>query len=156
MTTDSPAPSIVLFVDDEPGLRNLGRAILERAGYKVLEASDGLAALEVLRHQRGRIALVILDLAMPRLTGEETFRALQKIDQDVAVVFASGDVMEETPGDEHNQIAGFVAKPYRPRELAAMVRAVLQQREAGLLVQEASPLAPASASGPTRLRIVPS
>jgi DNA-binding response OmpR family regulator len=130
MTIDPPESLTVLFVDDEPGLRMLGRTILERHGYKVLEAGDGAAALELVRQHRGRIALVILDLILPRLSGEETFRALQKIDPHVAVLFASGDSMDQPPADEHHQIAGFVAKPYRPRELAALVGAILQRHTA--------------------------
>ena len=128
MTSESRGSPIVLFVDDEPALRSLGRTILERNGYRVLEAEDGIVALEVLRLQGGQVALVILDLTMPRLSGRETFRALQQLDQHVAVLFASGDSMEQRPSDEHDQIAGFVAKPYRPRELVAVVREVLRQR----------------------------
>src|SRR5262245_21109277 len=55
----------ILFVDDEPSLRQLGRAILENSGYKVLVAGDGVEAVEVFRKESDRIALVILDLTMP-------------------------------------------------------------------------------------------
>jgi two-component system cell cycle sensor histidine kinase/response regulator CckA len=131
MTIEATRPEgmgTVLFVDDEPTLRSLGRTILERYGYEVLMAEDGVEALEQFRLRRGTIDLVILDLLMPRLSGHETFRALQKIDRQVAVLFASGDLPDQLSLDEHDQIVGFVAKPYRPRELAAAVRTVLDRR----------------------------
>jgi two-component system cell cycle sensor histidine kinase/response regulator CckA len=126
-TGGSSARTTILFVDDEPALRSLGRVILERYGYRVLEAEDGVKALEVLHQQRGQIDLVILDLCMPRLSGEATFRVLQETDQRIPVLFASGDFLDQQPPDKHNQIAGFVFKPYRPRELAALVQTAFER-----------------------------
>ncbi len=119
----------VLFVDDEPALRSLGQAILERQGYTVLVAEDGVEALEVFRQQGVRIDLVILDLSMPRLSGRDTFRALRAIDERVRVLFASGSALEQKSAEEDEHLAGFVAKPYRPRELATVVREVLDRRK---------------------------
>jgi DNA-binding response OmpR family regulator len=118
----------ILFVDDEPNLRFLGRAILENSGYKVLVAGDGAEAVELFRQESSRIDLVILDVMMPRLSGQDTFRRLRGLNENVPVMFASGHTPEHLSSEEHQHVAGFVAKPYRPGELAAAVRASLDRR----------------------------
>src|SRR5687768_14336648 len=65
----STFPQTVLVVDDEPVVRRLAYRILNAAGYRVLEASDGAEGLEVLRQAPGRIDLVIIDALMPNLDG---------------------------------------------------------------------------------------
>jgi PAS domain S-box-containing protein len=115
----------VLLVDDEPMIRNLGRTILQRYGYKVLLAEDGLEALDVYRREAGRIDLVILDLTMPRLSGRDTHRALLQIDPHAHVLFASGYSAANI--SEEEGVLGFISKPYRPQELANTVRAALNK-----------------------------
>jgi PAS domain S-box-containing protein len=117
----------ILFVDDEPILRNLGRMILQQHDYRVLVAEDGIEALEVFQREQGKIDLVILDLTMPRLSGRDTFRELRLLDSEVRVLFASGFSHEQLSLEEQEQTAGFVAKPYRPRELATLVRETLDR-----------------------------
>ena len=73
----------ILVIDDEPAVRRVARLVLERLGFDVLDAADGLDGLEVYRQQQGRIRLTLLDLTMPRLDGEETFRQLRLIDPEV-------------------------------------------------------------------------
>jgi len=80
----------ILLVDDEPMIRQLGTLILERHGYEVLLAGDGVEALQVYCENRGKIDLVILDLTMPRLSGRDTFRRLVEMDPGVRVLFSSG------------------------------------------------------------------
>jgi PAS domain S-box-containing protein len=124
----------ILLVDDEPMIRNLGRTILQRYGYQVLLAEDGLQAVEVFRRHASGIDLVILDLTMPRLSGRDAFRRLRQLDPDVRVLFASGYSAEHLTEEEHTRVLGFVSKPYRPQELAQRVREALDrarsQREA--------------------------
>jgi PAS domain S-box-containing protein len=127
-TAEKPGTETVLFVDDEPALRSLGRTILERSGNKVVLAEDGVEALELFRKQRGRIDLVILDLTMPRLSGRDTFRALRAIDQEVCVLFASGYSREQLSAEERERSDGFVTKPYHPCELVKRVREILDRR----------------------------
>src|SRR5260370_16813679 len=74
MPIAQPSPgggSVLLFADDEAPLRLLARVVLESAGYEVLLAGDGRQAVEVFRRERGRVALALLDLEMPLLTGPE-------------------------------------------------------------------------------------
>jgi PAS domain S-box-containing protein len=118
----------VLLVDDEPMIRNLGRTILQQYGYRVLLAEDGQGAVELYPRHPERIDLVILDLTMPRLSGSDTFQRLLEIDPQVRVLFASGYSAEHAPVLEHDRIVGFIGKPYRPADLARMVRAALDRK----------------------------
>ncbi|MGE3808039.1 MAG: PAS domain S-box protein, partial [Gemmataceae bacterium] len=130
---EAPEPAggseTVLLVDDEPLVRNLGQKILHKYGYRVLTAEDGRMALDVYRQHRQQIDLVILDLTMPHLSGRDTAEALQLIDPDVRVLFSSGYSAEQLSDDG---AVHFVHKPYRPRDLARLVRSILgQPRTAG-------------------------
>jgi len=117
----------ILLADDEPMIRNLGRTILQRYGYRVLLAEDGLEAVDIYREKADSIDLVILDLTMPRLSGLDAFRQLQQFDPGVRVVFASGySAQHLTPG-HHERIAGFISKPFRPEKLAQTVREALDR-----------------------------
>ncbi len=117
----------ILLVDDEAIIRNLGRTILQRYGYRVLLAEDGLDAVEQYRRHVDPIDLVILDLTMPRLSGRDTLRQLLQMDPSVRVLFSSGYSAEQLAAPDREGVLGFVNKPYRPQELAQSVRAVLDQ-----------------------------
>jgi PAS domain S-box-containing protein len=114
----------VLLVDDEPMVRAVGRRILERHGYRVLEASDGAEAVAVYRRHT-RIDLVVLDLTMPKLSGREALGELRRLNPKVCVLLASGYVIEGA-GEE---VAGFVPKPYGEQELARAVSQALEERK---------------------------
>jgi two-component system cell cycle sensor histidine kinase/response regulator CckA len=116
----------VLLVDDEDMIRCLGRSVLEAAGYRVLEAHDGAAAVDLFRREYGRIDLVILDLTMPRLSGRDAFRSMTAIAPDARVLFSSGyssDDLSDVTG-----AVGLLAKPYRPADLVTAVRQALDAR----------------------------
>jgi PAS domain S-box-containing protein len=118
----------ILLADDEEMVGRLGETILKRHGYQVLTASDGIEAVEIFRHRRKEINLVILDLSMPRLSGPETLRELRKIDPSVRVLFSSGYSNDEAGYHvDRDGVLGFVAKPYRPTDLARQVRAALDR-----------------------------
>jgi two-component system cell cycle sensor histidine kinase/response regulator CckA len=116
----------VLLVDDEEPLRLLGRAILQKHGYHVLLAVDGVQAVEMF--QRERVDLVVLDLTMPRLSGRDALKQFLQIDPAACILFASGYNPEHLSPAEHEQVYGFVSKPYRPEDLAAAVRAALDRK----------------------------
>jgi PAS domain S-box-containing protein len=128
----------ILLVDDEPMIRNLGQMILERYGHQVLLAEDGLNALEVYRAEGERIDLVILDLTMPHLSGQDTLRRLLQINPRVKVLFASGYTAETLTHSEQGTVLGFVSKPFRPEGLAEAVRTALDRRPAGIAQEEGS------------------
>lgn len=112
-------------MDDEAIIRNLGKTILQRYGYRVLLAVDGVEALEVYAAHRSEVELVILDLTMPRLSGQDTLRQLLRLDPAVRVLFSSGYSSELVTESDREGVLGFVNKPYRPHELAKSIRATL-------------------------------
>ena len=81
---------VVLVVEDEPAVRRTVTTALERFGFMVLEAGDGVEALEVFRRHRDEIGCVLCDLTMPRLNGWETLTALRRLVKDIPFILASG------------------------------------------------------------------
>jgi two-component system, cell cycle sensor histidine kinase and response regulator CckA len=133
----------ILLVDDEEMIRELGRDILEGKGYTVILAEDGQSALEVFESCGYEIDLVLLDLAMPRLSGHEVVPRLKALRRDVRILTSSGYAAEGTGwGASGNGVCGFVEKPYHAFEL---LRAVRQALDSSRIVS-ASDLA--SAPGP--------
>jgi PAS domain S-box-containing protein len=123
---DTPSPPggrTILLVDDEPMIRHLGRVVLERAGYAVLTAEDGLDAVEVFAREHDRIALVVLDATMPRLSGPDAFRRMTELDPAARVLFSTGYSAEDLSGVEGS--LGLLTKPYRPEGLLTAVRDAL-------------------------------
>ena len=124
--SDWKGAGTVLLVDDEESVRNLGNRMLERLGFKVLIAVDGQQALETFRELHNEIVLVILDLTMPYMDGEETFRELRRIDQKVRVIMSSGYTESEiTPRFAGKRLSGFLQKPYTLDTLTQRLRDVL-------------------------------
>jgi two-component system, cell cycle sensor histidine kinase and response regulator CckA len=117
---------VVLVVDDEHIVRQTARNALERSGCTVLAAYDGSAAIDVFKRYPGRIDLVVLDLSMPGMSGEETLPELRKIRPDVKVLVSSGYSEAEAMKLFHGQkVSGFVQKPYTASALADKVRLAL-------------------------------
>jgi two-component system, cell cycle sensor histidine kinase and response regulator CckA len=124
---DWKSRGVVLVADDEESIRVLARKTLERAGFQVLLAKDGRQAVELFRDQGEAIRFVLLDMTMPHLDGQETFRELRRIRKDVTVILSSGyNEKEATEAFVGKGLAGFIQKPYRPTELLALVRGVLE------------------------------
>src|SRR5262249_6328894 len=117
--TEAGRGETILLVDDEPELRHLAVAGLERHGYKVVLASDGIEAVAAFRARAGQIGLVVLDLMMPNMNGRQAFEAIRTLDPRVPVVFASGHSPGALLPDPLPPGTAFVAKPYTPRQLAA-------------------------------------
>jgi signal transduction histidine kinase/CheY-like chemotaxis protein len=116
----------ILLVDDEEMITDVGKRILERSGYSVLTAADGKKALKLYRKEREKISLVILDLLMPEMGGNECLQALRKIDPQVKVLVASGFAAEGRTKDAIETGAkGSVRKPYDMRQFLQAVREVL-------------------------------
>lgn len=118
----------VLIVDDEPSVRRTFSAILGHVGFAVTCASDGEEAVEIYRRERDSIDCVLLDLTMPKKDGEETFKELQKIREDVRVVLSSGfteqEVIDRFAGAG---LAGVVQKPASAKTVQERVRAAIRE-----------------------------
>jgi two-component system, cell cycle sensor histidine kinase and response regulator CckA len=114
----------VLVVDDEEIARNVGRTLIEQIGFRVVTAKDGDEAVLLYREHRDEIVCVLLDLTMPKMNGEETFRELLKIDPGVRVVLSSGYGAERAMDQFAGLgLAGFIQKPYQFESLVAVLRA---------------------------------
>jgi CheY-like chemotaxis protein len=117
---------LILLVDDEAAMREIGTDILEGSGYKVLTASDGLEAVEIYRKRSNEIALVILDLVMPKMDGGQTFLELKKINPNVKSIFCTGYVSDaiitQLLAEEHITA---VQKPFRHEDFLHAVQETL-------------------------------
>jgi two-component system, cell cycle sensor histidine kinase and response regulator CckA len=119
--------SYVLVVDDEPAVRDVSKLFLEQNGYKVFTAEDGLQALQLFGEHSREIALVLLDLSMPGMNGEEVYRALRGIRPDLPIILSSGYGEHETMGMiKDSALTSFIRKPYRPKALLDKVREILE------------------------------
>jgi PAS domain S-box-containing protein len=116
----------VLVVDDEEIVRSTAKHTLLRYGYESIAAEDGLAALDVYKSSRGKVSLVLLDLTMPVMSGEETLRQLQMVNPKVKVLLTSGyNEVEAVQRFAGKGLAGFIQKPYTAAALAEKVKEVL-------------------------------
>src|SRR5439155_10638694 len=119
---------LVLVVDDERDLRETAGRILEHFGFQVLVARDGRDAVEKFRARAGEIRVVLLDMTMPEVNGEEAFRELRRIRPDVRVVLTSGyDEVEATRRFTEKGVAAFLQKPYAAEELAEAIEAATRR-----------------------------
>jgi CheY-like chemotaxis protein len=119
----------VLVVDDEDTLRQTARHTLQRYGYQVVTARHGLEALDLFRRQPETYAIVLLDLTMPVMSGEETLRELQLIKPSVRVLLTSGyNQVEAVQRFAGKGLAGFIQKPYTAAGLAEKVKEALQSQ----------------------------
>jgi two-component system cell cycle sensor histidine kinase/response regulator CckA len=121
----------ILLVEDEPAVREFAVAVLQKSGYRILQAASGADALEVWKWHAERIDLLLTDMIMPgNITGLELAETLQKEKPDLRVICTSGYSSEMMhrffiPRGEVN----FIHKPYQPRDLAKAVRDALDRKQ---------------------------
>ena len=109
---------MVLLVDDEDAIRWIGRRYLEADGWAVLEAVDGLEALHILERLSGRLDLVVTDLNMPRVTGQELAEVLSVFRPGLPVLGVTGFLSAVT----HDRRLPILPKPFTPGSLLQAVR----------------------------------
>jgi len=130
---ESNVAGAVLLVDDEETVRDVATRLLEREGIRVLTAVDGLTAVEMYRQHGEEIALVVMDLTMPKMDGEQAFHAIRAIDPHASIVLSSGflntDAVERL---KLHGLAGFVKKPYSRRMLLAEITRFGVRHEQGV------------------------
>lgn len=120
----------VLLVDDETDVLEVAEALLERLGFSVLTAGNGVEAKEVFREKHHEIDCVLLDLIMPQMDGVEAFRELLDIKQSARVIISSGYTEEKSAGlFEAERPAGFIKKPYNLERLKKMLQKVMRNPE---------------------------
>ena len=109
MTASPAAIRSVLVVDDDDNLRRTIREYAQTMGSEAWEASNGLEALWVVKHQRPD--LVLLDLSMPRLDGFQTIRHIRRFDPSIRIVVVTGDRSEATQRQVSSLGVGLLLKP---------------------------------------------
>lgn len=121
---------LILVVDDEPKIVKLARDYLEKAGFRVLAAGDGVTAVSTARSEKPD--LIVLDLNLPGMDGLDVCRAIRR-DSDVPIIMLTARV-EETDRLIGLELGAddYIVKPFSPRELVARVRAVLRRVKGGL------------------------
>ncbi|MGA2081678.1 MAG: response regulator [Holophaga sp.] len=120
------AGGIILLVDDEPDILEATTELLTAMDFKVVQARDGLEALERYRAAPAAFSLVLMDLTMPRMDGREALHAMRALDPDLKVVLCSGfneaDVTKDIP---YSTLSGFLQKPYTFQGLKDVVQQAL-------------------------------
>jgi PAS domain S-box-containing protein len=123
--TEFRGQGTILVVDDEEVVQRTLKTTLERYGYKVVPAGGGEEATEILRQMGDGIALILLDMTMPGLSGEQTLKRLREIRTDVPVIATSGYNEVEALRRFGAGLSGFIQKPFTPRKLAEKIQRVL-------------------------------
>jgi PAS domain S-box-containing protein len=113
---------LVLVADDEPGIRDFARRVLERAGFEVIVAADGVEAVEHVRVHQSELRLALLDLTMPRLGGDAALMEMRAMGFHAPVIRWSGYAQNEAASDA---LTVFLRKPFNSEELLAAVRRIL-------------------------------
>jgi PAS domain S-box-containing protein len=123
-------PGVVLLVEDEPALRAVVARVLRASGYEVVEAADGVEALERARARREDFDAVITDVVMPRMGGRELAERLREERPAVPVLFVSGHVEEASTGGSLPRGAAFLGKPFEPEALRRALLELTARRRA--------------------------
>ncbi len=135
-----PAPEVTSFrgeglalvIDDDQGVREAASRLLEFFGFSVLQAIDGRHGAEVFRQHASEVVLIILDMTMPEMNGEETFREIRRVRSDVPVILTSGyNEIEATRRFTAKGLAGFLQKPFTPKELTQKLALALKPGSRG-------------------------
>jgi PAS domain S-box-containing protein len=119
----------VLVVEDEAGVRQAAERMLQDFGFETLSAADGRDALEVMEREGGSVTAVLLDLSMPRMGGQETFRRLREMHPNLPVIMMSGYTEESVAvqfSEAKSGMTAFLQKPFLAEDLISVLRRVTE------------------------------
>ena len=117
----------ILFVDDEAGQLKLMQNFLQSKGYRVLAAKDGAEAVDLYLQHKDEIAVVVLDIGLPKINGWEVFLRMKKEISQVKVIFASGYVSPEIEtGIANGDLSGLIMKPYQLDEVLGKIAGAIR------------------------------
>lgn len=121
---------LVLVVDDEPSIRDITRATLERFGYRVITAEDGVAALNIYSDRMGEISVVLTDLAMPNMDGLALARSIREADPDAKIIAMSGLMnFQQTADLQSLKIDTVLSKPFTSEKLLTLLADTINQSD---------------------------
>lgn len=129
---ESPAggTETILLVEDSESMLDVGQGMLAKLGYTVLTATDGEDALRIYRAHQDEIALVLTDMIMPKMDGQELYETLAQTDPAVKVLMMSGYSLKEEVADLRAKgLKGFVQKPFDFNQLGRVVRQALDEQD---------------------------
>jgi two-component system cell cycle sensor histidine kinase/response regulator CckA len=126
---------VILVVDDDPEVRHIACAALQRYGYSVLTAENGQAAVDVFLRNTDKITAVLMDLTMPVMGGAQAFHLMNDIRPDIPIIISSGYGETEVRGQFTRALAGVMQKPYTASRLREKIAEVLTSK--GALVEAA-------------------
>ena len=115
----------VLVVEDEPAIRHFEEQVLQSEGLTVLSAADGEQGLAQFKKHTSEIDVVVLDLSMPRLSGEDLWREMRRLRPDIKVIVTSGNRPDAAAW--LSEVSGFVQKPFETADILDAMRKVLQE-----------------------------
>jgi DNA-binding NtrC family response regulator len=139
-TVDELSPSVpgragslvqVLVVDDEEAVRRYACRVLERAGYGIFEATDGVEALELIQGQTVALEVVVSDIVMPRMNGVELTQALSVSQPELPVILMSGYATAALAELGITALCSVLAKPFTAERLVAEVDRCIRRRDGG-------------------------
>jgi signal transduction histidine kinase len=118
----------LFFAEDDELVRNLTIRILERAGYRLIVASDGEEAIRLFEERGDEVDLAVLDVVMPRKSGKDVHDVIKASNPDIPVLFSSGYSYSDLGPDRLPEGSQLILKPYNPSELLARIREVLDAK----------------------------
>ena len=118
----------ILVVDDDPLALNITRRLLHKSGYTVWTAAGGEEAIDTYKQHAAKIDIVLLDVVMPYVNGEEVYRELTRINPKIAILVVSGFTAKTAERLLKVSGARFLSKPFNRQKLAIEVRAILDMR----------------------------
>ncbi len=119
----------ILVIDDEAMMRNIAKTMLEDCNYKIYYAEDGVSGLEKYLQHKDEIDMVLLDMVMPKLSGEEVYDELKKINPDIKVLLTSGFLQDDRVQKVLSKgVNGFIQKPYTIEKLSKAVDRILNEK----------------------------
>jgi PAS domain S-box-containing protein len=117
---------MILLVDDEEMVADIGKDMLEKLGYKILVAHGGTQAIKIFNAKRDQVKLVILDMIMPDMSGGETFNRLKAIKPDAKILLSSGYSLNGRASKIMQQgCNGFIQKPFNLKQISRKIRQIL-------------------------------
>ncbi|WP_051938329.1 hybrid sensor histidine kinase/response regulator [Ghiorsea bivora] len=118
---------LILLVDDDPSVLMTGSDILKSLGYQVVQASDGLQALDVYKRYQNEIRLVVLDIAMPKMDGIEAAKQLRNINPEINIIFVTGFDLNQKLNVHKLTIEKVILKPFKVGVFSQTIKSIMKK-----------------------------